>query len=133
VKALSLKQPWANLIASGQKSIETRRWATNFRGEILIVSSKQPRIEPAGCAVAVARLVECRPMTRADERPAMCEMYKNAIAWVLQDVRPVRPFPVTGHLGLFDVVVDGAALAPINDVGPYMMSLFEGTRGKENF
>lgn len=60
MKAISVKQPWANLIASGVKTIETRWWYTRYRGWLLIVSSKQPRIAPAGCAVARARLVDCR-------------------------------------------------------------------------
>ncbi len=51
MKALSVKQPWANAIASGEKTIETRKWFADYRGPLLIVSSKQPRIQPAGCAI----------------------------------------------------------------------------------
>jgi hypothetical protein len=41
MKALSIKQPWASLIAHGIKDIENRIWKTNFRGRIYIhVSSK---------------------------------------------------------------------------------------------
>lgn len=115
MKALSLKQPWANLIASGQKTIETRLWGTDYRGELLIVSSKRPKIEPAGYAVALAQLIECRPMTLGDEREAMCDVYESAIAWVLKDVRPLKPFPVTGKLGLFDVDVQTALLTAQSD------------------
>ena len=32
LKALSLKQPWANMIAAGEKTIETRRWPTDWGG-----------------------------------------------------------------------------------------------------
>ena len=32
VKALSLTQPWATLVAMGAKRIETRSWATSYRG-----------------------------------------------------------------------------------------------------
>ena len=103
MKALSVKQPWANLIAAGAKTIETRTWATDYRGELLIVSSKKPAIEPAGCAVAIASLVDSRPMSRADEDAACCEIYARAVAWVLDDVRPVRPFPVRGKLGIYEV------------------------------
>jgi hypothetical protein len=103
VKALSLKQPWANLIATGEKTIETRTWATDYRGELLIVSSKHPPIEPAGSAVAIARLVECRPMTAADEEAACCDIYPKAVAWVFQGVRPVEPFPVRGQLGIYQI------------------------------
>ncbi|URM37161.1 ASCH domain-containing protein [Flavobacterium anhuiense] len=41
MKALSIKNPWAFLIASGIKDIENRTWRTNFRGKIQIhVSAK---------------------------------------------------------------------------------------------
>jgi hypothetical protein len=105
MKAISIKQPWANLIASGQKTIETREWSTPYRGQILLVSSKIPKIEPAGCAVAVADLVDCRVMTKGDENAAKCSIYPNAFAWVLENVRAIEPFPVKGRLGLYEVDV----------------------------
>lgn len=106
LKAISIKQPWANLIASGEKSIETRLWSTDYRGLILIVSSRQPKIEPAGYALAIATLVECRPMNSEDITKARCEVYDGAFAWCLQDIRPIRPKQVTGQLGLYDVEID---------------------------
>lgn len=39
MKALSIKQPWASLIAHGIKDIENRTWKTNFRGRIYIHAS----------------------------------------------------------------------------------------------
>lgn len=41
MKALSLWQPWASLIAQEFKWVETRSWYTSFRGEILICSAKK--------------------------------------------------------------------------------------------
>jgi len=38
--ALSIKQPWAWLIANGIKDVENRTWKTDFRGKILIHSGK---------------------------------------------------------------------------------------------
>lgn len=38
-KALSIKQPWASLIAHGIKTIENRTWPTKFRGRIYIHAS----------------------------------------------------------------------------------------------
>ena len=108
MKALSVKQPWANLIASGEKTIETRLWPTDYRGPLLIVSSKTPNIAPAGCALAVADLVDCRPMSRFDEAAARCARYPGAYSWILRNVRRVRPFPVRGRLGLYDVELPGA-------------------------
>lgn len=41
MKAISIKQPWASLIAHGIKDIENRTWKTNFRGRVYIhVSAK---------------------------------------------------------------------------------------------
>ncbi|MGD9275555.1 MAG: ASCH domain-containing protein [Candidatus Pacearchaeota archaeon] len=42
MKALSLKQPFAELILHGKKKIELRNWNTKFRGEFLIHASKIP-------------------------------------------------------------------------------------------
>lgn len=39
-KCLSLRQPYAELIVSGRKTIELRKWNTRFRGEFLIHASK---------------------------------------------------------------------------------------------
>lgn len=36
MKALSLRQPWANAVLHLGKTIENRRWNTSFRGEFLI-------------------------------------------------------------------------------------------------
>ena len=36
MKAITLWQPWASLVAEGWKSIETRSWATRYRGLLAI-------------------------------------------------------------------------------------------------
>jgi hypothetical protein len=40
MKCISLHQPYAELLASGKKTIETRGWSTKFRGSFLIHASK---------------------------------------------------------------------------------------------
>jgi hypothetical protein len=40
LKCLSLKQPYADLLATGRKTIEIRKWNTSFRGLFLIHASK---------------------------------------------------------------------------------------------
>lgn len=51
MKALSLMEPWAALIAAGVKSIETRSWRTAYRGPLYIhasrakVDQKDPHIQ----------------------------------------------------------------------------------------
>ena len=79
MKALTLWQPWASLIALGHKTIETRGWATRFRGPIAIHAAKRfGRTEqlmcdtwpfnqvlkakqkfPLGAIVATATLTDC--------------------------------------------------------------------------
>jgi len=121
IKALSVKQPWASLIVDGNKTIETRTWSTSYRGDLLIVSSKEPdrsemftrmrhddRFKPGmifllGQALCIARLVDCRPMTAADMVAACCGGSKQLWAWCLEDVRKIEPFPVKGQLRLYDV------------------------------
>jgi len=40
LKCLSLRQPYADLLATGKKTIEIRKWNTKFRGPFLIHASK---------------------------------------------------------------------------------------------
>ena len=40
MKVLSLTEPYATLIKNGIKTIETRSWKTNYRGDILIHAGK---------------------------------------------------------------------------------------------
>ena len=44
MKALSVQQPWAELIARGEKTIEVRNRNTRHRGPLLIVSCKEPNV-----------------------------------------------------------------------------------------
>lgn len=39
MKALSLWEPWAGLVAAGIKTVETRSWTTNHRGELAIAAT----------------------------------------------------------------------------------------------
>ena len=41
IKALTLWQPWASLIAWGEKQYETRSWSTEYRGLLAIHASKR--------------------------------------------------------------------------------------------
>ena len=103
-KAISLKQPWANLVAEGTKTIETRTWGTRHRGDIVICSSRKPPTHPAGCAIAVAELYDVRPMAKKDEEKTCCMLYPKAHSWLLRNIRKIDPsIPVRGSLGVFSV------------------------------
>jgi hypothetical protein len=68
LRALSIRQPWADLILWGVKDVENRTWGTSFRGTLLIHAGTKVEWE------AVARLrrrlgivlpAEYRPATGA--------------------------------------------------------------------
>ena len=40
MKALTIQQPWATLVAIGAKRIETRSWRTSYRGPLAIHAAK---------------------------------------------------------------------------------------------
>ena len=103
MKALSVKDPYGSMILNGEKTIETRIWKTNYRGDLLICVSKKPVSPLSGLAVCVANLVDCRPMTEDDIEFAMCDIYPGAYSWVLENVRKIRMFPVKGRLSLFNI------------------------------
>ena len=45
MKCLSISQPFADLVVSGEKNIELRNWNTNFRGEFLVHAPLKIRSE----------------------------------------------------------------------------------------
>ncbi len=50
IKALTLTQPWATLVATGAKQFETRSWRTNYTGPLAIHAAKGfPRAAQARC------------------------------------------------------------------------------------
>lgn len=67
MKALTISQPFASMIADGEKFIENRTWYTPYRGTLAIHAGKGlqylDREElakyPSGAIVAVASLVAC--------------------------------------------------------------------------
>lgn len=102
-----IKEPYSSMIRCGEKTIETRTWTTDYRGKLLLCCSKNPPSAISGKAFAIADLVDVRPMTKADEFKARCQVYPNAYSWVLQNIKLIKLFPVEGQLGLFEVDYNG--------------------------
>lgn len=128
-KALSIKQPWANLIAQGYKTLEIRSWKTHYRGDIVICSSlnaasdyiKKMRLTSErgqfckGCipelsdfyhfgkTICVAELYDIVQFTRDMEDAAWCEYSPDLYAWKLRNIRILSPTSVKGKLGLFNI------------------------------
>ena len=104
MKAISLKQPWANLVASGKKTIETRKWSTKYRGDLVICSSQKPKIEPYGKALCIVELYDVKPMAKKDEKKACIKVHLGAHSWFLRNLRPiVPPIPIKGSLGIYNL------------------------------
>lgn len=71
MKTITIKQPFATLIAKGYKEYEFRTWKTKYRGDILIHAGKgidKKAMErykhlnlnyPTGCIIAKATLTDC--------------------------------------------------------------------------
>jgi len=117
-RILSVQQPWATLLASGRKTIETRTWRTDYRGLLFIASSKKPFLEPAGAIIAVGNLIESRPMTDADEEAACCECYPGAYSWDFRNtIIALRPIPTKGQLGIFGRFIPGKIMTDCSWVG----------------
>ncbi|MGM5481715.1 MAG: ASCH domain-containing protein [Nanobdellota archaeon] len=117
MKALSIKQPYAELIVSGKKKIEIRSWNTKFRGEFLIHASKTPdrkamehhRYEklPAGVIVGKAELVDVKEY--ADENDFASDREKHLarseyghFGFVLENAKRVEPIDTKGKLGFWE-------------------------------
>jgi len=62
VKALTLTQPWATLVAIGAKRFETRSWSTNYRGPLAIHAGKG--LGPVGGLSGLRRLCATEPFRR---------------------------------------------------------------------
>jgi hypothetical protein len=106
IKAIVLKSPWAEMVASGRKTIETRTWPTKYRGPLLIIASMNPKVEVSGKAIAITFVDDCRVMVKGDESRACCPIYPGAHSWFLSRTKKLAsPFNVKGQLRLFDVDV----------------------------
>lgn len=116
IRALTFIQPWATLIVQGHKTIETRTWWTSYRGWLAIHAGKSTDLvddaskHVFGAVVAVARLVDCRPMTAADEQAALVRSEPGRYAWELADVHTLdTPIPMRGFQGLWRPKPDALA------------------------
>ena len=103
--ALSVKQPWAALLAAGVKGVEVRTWGTRRRGPVLIHAAGVPDPRPDGWAlipnpqvrtlaeqtggvIAAAELVECVDYPTPERFAADAPRHLNPPGWF----RPPRLF-----------------------------------------
>lgn len=121
MKALSIQQPWAWLIANGYKDIENRDWPTKGRGWFLIHAGKKidtdaidwirqafpeiplPDSFDVGGIVGMARIVD---VVTASDSPWFFGRY----GFVINHARPMQLIPCKGQLGFFVPPVEGIDL-----------------------
>jgi hypothetical protein len=105
VKAISLHQPWASMVARGIKDIETRKWHTEYRGKLLICSTKKPVLPnyPLGMALCIVEITHCRPMLLIDQERACCPWRHDLFSWFLTHRLPIKYFPIIGRQRFYEV------------------------------
>jgi hypothetical protein len=125
--ALSLKQPWAALLAAGRKTIEVRAWATRLRGPVLIHAARVPDPRPeawnlvppevreaaglVGGLVGSGVLLECRSYQRPENFVADQPLHLNDLRWfrsglfgfVFGELRPMPFVRLPGWMRFFEV------------------------------
>lgn len=120
MKALSLQQPWAELIVSGRKTIETRTWNTKFRGKFYIHASKTVNVAAAkklgvknpvaGAFIGTAKLTDVKEYKNSKEfqkdnkKHLALSKYKR-YGYLLKDVKRIKPKPYKGQLSFFEVKI----------------------------
>ena len=125
MKAITIKQPFASLIAAGIKEYEFRTWKTNYRGEILIHAGRGVDKKamskfsgygleyPSGCIAAKAVLVDCIQVDDvfrkllAKKNPAVYHSIVKHKEWEgyafkLEKVERVEPIPAKGKLSIWE-------------------------------
>ena len=126
MKALSLKQPFAELLATGKKTIELRFWNTHFRGRFLIHASgnidfdscSELKIDPKG--LARGAIIGGAVLFDVKMYPGAKEFYKDSskhlatskyfnkdkkqYGFIIKDpVKFAKPIAMPGKLGFFYV------------------------------
>ena len=126
MKVITIKQPFATLIAEGLKEYEFRTWKTKYRGDILIHAGKgfdkkaMQRYEhlnleyPSGKIIAKATITDC---VYVDDDLKKELQQKNPLVYYgilnkesnwdgygfkLENISKIPPIEVTGKLSLWD-------------------------------
>ncbi|MGC8781224.1 MAG: ASCH domain-containing protein [Anaerolineae bacterium] len=123
MKTLSIRQPWADLIIQGRKTLELRTWTVKYRGPLAIHASQtvereaclahglDPDLVTAGAVIGVVDLVEIVELDAASYAARTAEHLDDApwnggplYGWRLENPRPLsEPLPMRGRMGLFEV------------------------------
>ena len=123
MRVITLKQPWATLVAMGIKNIEFRSWKTNYRGKILIHAGigidKQAMKKyeylgfeyPSGCIVAETEIIDClylddelNKKINSKKNIAYGSKYRTGYAWILSNTKKINSsIKIKGQLGIWNI------------------------------
>lgn len=125
MKVLTLKQPWATLVAEGIKKYEFRSWKTNYRGKILIHAGAGVDKEgmeqvkglnlkyPSKKIIACVDIVDCLELDDSLNNQIINEnnisygkKYRTGYAWKLDNVKLISiDKEINGKLGMWNVEI----------------------------
>ena len=123
VKVLTLKQPWATLVAEGIKKYEFRTWKTNYRGKVLIHAGagvdkkelsrfKDLNLEyPSKKIIAEVEIEDCLKLDDKlndkiiqENNIAYGSKKRTGYAWKLKNVKKIDiNKEINGKLGLWNI------------------------------
>lgn len=122
MKVLTIKQPYASLIANGYKKYEFRSWKTKYRGELYIHAGngidkkRMSMVEeykldyPNGYIIAKVNLTDCilvdekmSKQLRKENPKVYTHDYTGYYAWKLEDVQILKnPIKASGKLSIWN-------------------------------
>lgn len=122
MKVITLKQPWATLVAEGIKKYEFRSWKTNYRGKILIHAGtgvdkkymekfKDMNLEfPKKRIIAEVEIEDCLELTDdlnkkiiSEKNIAYGSKYRTGYAWKIKNAKKINiDEEINGKLGLWN-------------------------------
>ena len=115
-RVLTVQQPWATLIALGEKPTEYRSWPTSYRGTLAIASSKGfPKNRRQQCEEPWAKRKLRKHNVKVDDLPlgkilclttlVECHKLEDGYGFALKNikkfVKPISIPPGGFHLGLW--------------------------------
>ena len=122
MKCLSICQPFAELIIQDKKTIELRKWNTNYRGEFLVHAPIKIRKEDCiklkideklttGAIIGKAEIYDVKKYQSTKEIQndknkhfSSKKFQEKMYGFILKNPKPLRiPIPWKGQLGFFDV------------------------------
>lgn len=111
MKALCVKQPYAEWIRQGEKTLEIRSWITPFRGQFILCASKIVAFKIAeqfktGVVIGLVELIDIVKFMPEHEKLAKCEWRENLYAWKVKYIRDLPNISVKGQLNLFNLEIN---------------------------